>query len=168
MNSILFHLFSVDDKYHQLENRAITSIPQSTSSAAQSTADSVQQQRRPSLSSAASSMKQQQHQPASLLSSLPSTSSTTAVSESTNVLPSGLQNTPSVRYDELLTATGNFAQTNIIGRGGYGVVYRGEWKHTSVAVKRIQTKNDIGSEVGVVAFRINVCFSTNANVYDRV
>lgn len=44
----------------------------------------------------------------------------------------GLQNTPLVRYEEILVATDNFAAENILGRGGYGVVYKGSWKHTQV------------------------------------
>ncbi|VDM24843.1 unnamed protein product [Toxocara canis] len=77
----------------------------------------------------------------------------------------GLQNTPPVRYEEIIIATENFAAENILGRGGYGVVYKGNWKHTqvsflnstqqidnggkrqlTVAVKRIQAKNDSGIE----------------------
>uniref|UniRef100_A0A1I7Y333 non-specific serine/threonine protein kinase n=1 Tax=Steinernema glaseri TaxID=37863 RepID=A0A1I7Y333_9BILA len=61
-------------------------------------------------------------------------------------LYSGLQNTPTVKYEELLVATNSFAPENVIGKGGYGVVYRGEWKHTAVAVKKIQTKNGKGAE----------------------
>ncbi|GMR48238.1 hypothetical protein PMAYCL1PPCAC_18433 [Pristionchus mayeri] len=49
----------------------------------------------------------------------------------------GMKNTPSVTYAELLEATNNFDAKSIIGRGGYGVVYRGEWKQTQVAVKRL-------------------------------
>lgn len=53
---------------------------------------------------------------------------------------SDLQNTPSVKYEEVLEATKNFDPENILGRGGYGIVYKGVWKHLEVAIKRIQTQ----------------------------
>uniref|UniRef100_A0A915EAU1 Protein kinase domain-containing protein n=1 Tax=Ditylenchus dipsaci TaxID=166011 RepID=A0A915EAU1_9BILA len=64
-----------------------------------------------------------------------------APSESSSVI-AGLQNTPSVKYEDILEATNNFAADKILGRGGYGVVYKGVWKHTEVAIKRIQGRND--------------------------
>lgn len=64
-----------------------------------------------------------------------------------NSLLSGLQNTPSVKYEDVLQATNNFSPANILGRGGYGVVYKGVWKHLEVAVKRIQHKKDNSIEV---------------------
>ncbi|KAI6183983.1 Protein kinase domain-containing protein [Aphelenchoides bicaudatus] len=54
----------------------------------------------------------------------------------------GLHNTPLVKYEDIRAATNNFADENVCGKGGYGVVYRGTWKHTEVAVKRIRTQND--------------------------
>ncbi|TMS37544.1 hypothetical protein L596_004454 [Steinernema carpocapsae] len=68
-------------------------------------------------------------------------------------LYSGLQNTPTVKYEELIQATNSFAPENVIGKGGYGVVYRGEWKHTAVAVKKIQVKNGKGAEHEKERFR---------------
>lgn len=35
----------------------------------------------------------------------------------------------------------------MIGKGGYGVVYRGEWKQTKVAVKRLHAGADRGNQV---------------------
>ena len=37
--------------------------------------------------------------------------------------------------EELLSATDDLCQKNIIGRGGFGCVYRGMLRHAQVAVK---------------------------------
>ncbi|PAV66463.1 hypothetical protein WR25_22501 [Diploscapter pachys] len=39
-------------------------------------------------------------------------------------------------------ATNNFSSENIIGKGGYGIVYRGEMQHATVAIKRIIASSD--------------------------
>lgn len=49
----------------------------------------------------------------------------------------GLHSTLSIPYPELAEATDQFSSSNVLGRGGYGVVYRGSWKHTLIAVKVI-------------------------------
>jgi serine/threonine protein kinase len=36
-----------------------------------------------------------------------------------------------------------FDRTSILGSGGYGVVFRGEWNNKIVAVKRIEKKKQI-------------------------
>ncbi len=38
---------------------------------------------------------------------------------------------------ELAAATGGFAPSSILGRGGFGPVYRGEWGGHAVAIKRL-------------------------------
>jgi chromosome segregation ATPase len=40
-------------------------------------------------------------------------------------------------YSELAVATRNFAAANILGRGGFGPVYRGEWNGQAVAIKKL-------------------------------
>ncbi len=40
-------------------------------------------------------------------------------------------------YAELAAATSNFAVSSILGRGGFGPVYRGEWGGRAVAIKRL-------------------------------
>ena len=40
-------------------------------------------------------------------------------------------------HTELATATHNFAAGSILGRGGFGPVYRGEWGGQAVAIKRL-------------------------------
>lgn len=43
-----------------------------------------------------------------------------------------------IAYDELKAATDNWSPKNILGRGGFGVVFRGKWKMTDWAIKRIE------------------------------
>ncbi len=45
--------------------------------------------------------------------------------------------TSTASYAELAVATGGFAASNILGRGGVGPVYRGEWGGKAVAIKRL-------------------------------
>ena len=40
-------------------------------------------------------------------------------------------------HAELAATTGGFAAAHILGRGGFGPVYRGEWQGRAVAVKRL-------------------------------
>lgn len=49
-----------------------------------------------------------------------------------------LRLTMQISYDELKTASDNFAETNILGNGGFASVYRGQWKGTEVAIKRLR------------------------------
>ncbi|RAL46775.1 hypothetical protein DM860_005054 [Cuscuta australis] len=51
------------------------------------------------------------------------------------------------RLKELQLATNNFSSRNILGKGGYGVVYQGELRDgTTVAVKRLNDGNASGGE----------------------
>lgn len=43
-----------------------------------------------------------------------------------------------ITYNELKQASNSFAQTNILGNGGFASVYRGNWKGTDVAIKRLR------------------------------
>lgn len=45
---------------------------------------------------------------------------------------------PQIDYKELVIATDNWAPENILGKGGFGVVFKGNWKFTAVAIKRIE------------------------------
>lgn len=45
---------------------------------------------------------------------------------------------PLIPYSELEIATNNWHGSNQLGRGGFGTVFRGKWKFTDVAIKRIE------------------------------
>jgi interleukin-1 receptor-associated kinase 1 len=45
-----------------------------------------------------------------------------------------------IQYDELAVATENWDQNRVLGRGGFGVVYKGNWRHTDVAIKRLKSE----------------------------
>lgn len=55
-----------------------------------------------------------------------------SIAESVGILPV-------ITFKELEIATNGWNHSTILGRGGFGTVYRGTWKNTSVAIKR--TKN---------------------------
>ncbi|XP_077487784.1 pelle-like serine/threonine-protein kinase pik-1 [Amblyomma americanum] len=49
-----------------------------------------------------------------------------------------------IPYEELKKATEGFIDANILGKGGFGTVYKGCWKDTTVAVKRLHVKEKDG------------------------
>ncbi|XP_069672063.1 pelle-like serine/threonine-protein kinase pik-1 [Periplaneta americana] len=53
---------------------------------------------------------------------------------------------PQIDYQELLEATQGWAKHNILGKGGFGTVFKGNWKNTQVAVKRIEQRGATPSE----------------------
>lgn len=48
--------------------------------------------------------------------------------------------TPLITYNELEQATNYWNEDNILGKGGFGVVFKGKWKNTEVAIKRLETQ----------------------------
>uniref|UniRef100_A0A1B6CSP7 non-specific serine/threonine protein kinase n=1 Tax=Clastoptera arizonana TaxID=38151 RepID=A0A1B6CSP7_9HEMI len=60
-----------------------------------------------------------------------------SVSTATPTSDSGL---PLVNYSELEAATNRWDRTCILGRGGFGTVYKGSWKNTLVAIKKLETQ----------------------------
>lgn len=58
------------------------------------------------------------------------------------------------KFKEMRKATNNFSQTNILGEGGFGIVYKGDLPDgTTVAVKRLKNHDSI---VGDDQFHIEV------------
>lgn len=53
---------------------------------------------------------------------------------------------PEIDYQELTEATKNWNQNLVLGKGGFGTVFRGYWKHTDVAIKQIDYKGAGGRE----------------------
>ena len=45
---------------------------------------------------------------------------------------------PQIPYTELVEATNNWDRRNILGKGGFGTVFKGMWKSTDVAIKRME------------------------------
>lgn len=48
--------------------------------------------------------------------------------------------TPLITYNELEQATNYWDKLNILGKGGFGVVFKGIWKNTAVAIKRLEAQ----------------------------
>lgn len=48
-----------------------------------------------------------------------------------------------IPYQELAEASSNFAKENILGSGGFGTVFLGEWKGTKVAVKKLKGLDNV-------------------------
>ncbi|XP_037295892.1 serine/threonine-protein kinase pelle [Manduca sexta] len=50
-------------------------------------------------------------------------------------------------YNELREATNDWSDSNLLGRGGFGQVFKGEWKHLPVAVKRLRDNDGRNKEL---------------------
>ncbi|PSN38883.1 hypothetical protein C0J52_18970, partial [Blattella germanica] len=63
---------------------------------------------------------------------------------------------PHIDFQELVTATSNWSKRNILGKGGFGTVYKGDWKNTQVAVKRIEQKGAESAESHQVQLKLSL------------
>ncbi|OWR50272.1 Pelle, partial [Danaus plexippus plexippus] len=54
---------------------------------------------------------------------------------------------PMLSYEDLREATNNWSESNLLGRGGFGQVFKGEWKLLPVAVKRLRDNDDKNREL---------------------
>lgn len=84
-------------------------------------------------------LKQQYQHPSQTPSQFRSTFS--AVASTINAYDDNLP------YHEILSATDNFNVQNIIGSGGFGIVYKGFWKNTTVAIKRLKDCGNFGQAI---------------------
>ncbi|KAL6738550.1 hypothetical protein Aduo_012090 [Ancylostoma duodenale] len=145
---IIQHL--VSESHHYLEEYALSTENVDVPSSSQNYQQYSRGQHA-SISSVKRSEPQQASPAASGTTQKSSTALTTSDTASSGNISdpiwSALQNTLAVPYTELLTATSNFAESNVLGKGGYGVVYVGEWKHTKIAVKRFMTSGNKGSHL---------------------
>lgn len=65
--------------------------------------------------------------------------------ELVSILDIDLEPIRHIAYAELAKATQNFAKNNMLGKGGFGTVYRGLWKDTTVAVKKLHLSTQPGN-----------------------
>ncbi|CAG9856529.1 unnamed protein product [Phyllotreta striolata] len=76
---------------------------------------------------------------------------------------------PSIPYEELQRSTNNWSESTVLGKGGFGKVYKGTWKCTMVAIKRLEQKdNQPGYETEQLKQSITELHCLNAYRHDNI
>ncbi|KAK9753166.1 Protein tyrosine and serine/threonine kinase [Popillia japonica] len=76
---------------------------------------------------------------------------------------------PQIQYEELQKSTDNWSQANILGKGGFGIVFKGTWKCTKVAIKRIeQRENSRESYIEQMKQSVTELHCLNAYRHDNI
>ncbi|XP_055848311.1 serine/threonine-protein kinase pelle [Episyrphus balteatus] len=75
---------------------------------------------------------------------------------------------PQIDYKELLQATDDWNEKNILGKGGFGTVYKGCWKFTTVAIKRITYNSPDGGEKIQIQQSLNELKHLNSCRHDNI
>lgn len=75
---------------------------------------------------------------------------------------------PQIDYQELLEATNNWHESNILGKGGFGTVFKGYWKHTTVAIKKITYNSPNGGNKIQIQQSLNELKHLNSCRHDNI
>lgn len=68
----------------------------------------------------------------------------------------GIINVP---YAELTEATENWSEKLILGRGGFGIVYKGLWKSSTLAIKKIRYHGVTGNDKNYAEMNFKQCLN---------
>lgn len=90
-----------------------------------------------------------------------------SVSEISNVVESAGP-IPNVSYEELQIATDNWNPNVVLGKGGFGTVFKGTWKRTQVAIKRIEQKDDPEAHSIQIKQSITELYCLNSYRHDNI
>ncbi|KAG4073921.1 hypothetical protein HA402_014126 [Bradysia odoriphaga] len=55
-----------------------------------------------------------------------------------------------IDYEVLRDATNNWSDKNVLGKGGFGTVFKGTWVSTAVAIKRIENRGTASTEMSKI------------------
>lgn len=90
-----------------------------------------------------------------------------SVSEMSNVAESA-GTIPHIPYEELQKATDNWNMQAVLGKGGFGTVFKGTWKCTQVAIKRIDQKDDPEAHNIQIKQSITELYCLNSYRHDNI